>query len=92
MYFADQNLPVNILFCFKICRANSFINRLYFRQEHETLSYNHPTGLLGRQRVPSNFYLTNASRDDSHFIDYRRRHAYMESNTDINNVSISKRR
>ncbi|XP_063412897.1 uncharacterized protein LOC134695540 [Mytilus trossulus] len=24
--------------------------------EHDTLSYNHPTGLLGRQRTPSNLY------------------------------------
>ncbi|XP_071148279.1 uncharacterized protein [Mytilus edulis] len=26
--------------------------------EHDTLSYNHPTGLLGRQRTPSNLYLS----------------------------------
>lgn len=45
-------------------------------------------GLLGRQRVPSNFYLTNASRDDSYFIDYGRRHTYLEGHMDNSDVSI----
>lgn len=44
---------------------------------------------MGRQRVPSNFYLTNASRDDSHFIDYGRRYTYLEGNTDNSDVSIT---
>lgn len=62
---------------------------IVFRYEHGTLSYNHPMGLLGRQRVPSNLYLTHASRDDdNYFIDYRSRHTYMEGNMNRNNVSI----
>ncbi|XP_076087844.1 uncharacterized protein LOC143058256 [Mytilus galloprovincialis] len=45
-------------------------------------------GLLNRQRVPSNLYLTQTSRDDdNYFIDYRSRHTNMEGNMNSNDLS-----
>lgn len=76
--------------CVYCCIPSSLTcQSIVFRHEHGTLSYNHPMGLLGRQRVPSNLYLTHTSRDDdNHFIDYRSRHTYTEGNMHSNNVSI----
>ncbi|CAC5425810.1 unnamed protein product [Mytilus coruscus] len=89
-WFAAVVLIIVVICC--ICRQKKGDKKAQYDNEniheHETLSYNHPMGLLGRQRVPSNFYLTNASKDDSYFIDYGRRHTYLEENMDNSDVSI----
>ncbi|VDI54083.1 Hypothetical predicted protein [Mytilus galloprovincialis] len=93
-WFAAVVLIIVVICC--ICRQKKGDKKAQYDNEniheHETLSYNHPMGLLGRQRVPSNFYLTNASRDDSYFIDYGRRHTYLEGhmdNSDLYNENTS---
>ena len=60
---------------------------MYFsRSEHGTLSYNHPMGLRGRQKTPSNIYL--AHTEGTYFEDKRRYSTIVESDKYRGNVSF----
>ena len=62
------------------------LNRMhFFRSEHGTLSYNHPMGLLGRQKTPSNIYLAHT---EGTYLEDRRRYTIIESDKYRGNVSL----
>lgn len=56
------------------------------RAEHDTLSYNHPAGLFGRQRTPSNLYLS--MRDSTYNVDDRRYTVIADVKRNTGNVNM----
>ncbi|VDI25155.1 Hypothetical predicted protein [Mytilus galloprovincialis] len=51
-------LAILILLVFKGKRRKKNDEKDHYVTEHDTLSYNHPAALFGRQRTPSNLYLS----------------------------------